>query len=171
MFSLPPSLARSLARMIRAPPSAPLQLELYSCLESVLGSLTWEGAPTWRGVVVSRDVEKHFGGRVEAARQVPLWSIVHYVWPTYCCTCRVLCCGFRARVSMHAMPYSVHAFPPVILLSAGSGDRHDREGGPGGVPAPPLALVRQGPSGRHGSRESSQHNTDLGFDCTACVSY
>ncbi|CAN0218176.1 unnamed protein product, partial [Ectocarpus sp. 12 AP-2014] len=34
------------------------ELELYSCLESVLGSLTWEGAPTWRGVVVSRDVEK-----------------------------------------------------------------------------------------------------------------
>ncbi|CAN0281603.1 unnamed protein product, partial [Ectocarpus sp. 12 AP-2014] len=33
------------------------ELELYSCLESVLGSLTWEGAPTWRGVVVSRDVE------------------------------------------------------------------------------------------------------------------
>ncbi|CAM9113863.1 unnamed protein product, partial [Hapterophycus canaliculatus] len=46
------------------------ELELYSCLESVLGSLTWEGAPTWRGVVVSRDVEKHFGGRVEAARQL-----------------------------------------------------------------------------------------------------
>eukprot|EP00752_Nemacystus_decipiens_P013802 g12254.t1 len=46
------------------------ELELYSCLESVLGSLTWEGAPTWRGVVVSRDVEKHFGGRVEAARHL-----------------------------------------------------------------------------------------------------
>lgn len=51
-----------------------MQLELYSCLESVLGSLTWEGAPTWRGVVVSRDVERHFGARVEAARQVPFRS-------------------------------------------------------------------------------------------------
>lgn len=46
------------------------QLELYQCLESVLGSLTWEGAPTWRGVVVSRDVERHFGVRVDAAREV-----------------------------------------------------------------------------------------------------
>ena len=51
------------------------QLELYSCLESVLGSLTWEGAPTLRGVVVSRDVERHFGVRVEAARQVPRVNI------------------------------------------------------------------------------------------------
>lgn len=55
-----------------------VQLELYSCLESVLGSLTWEGAPTWRGVVVSRDVERHFGARVEAARQVPFGSITPF---------------------------------------------------------------------------------------------
>ncbi|CAM9452811.1 unnamed protein product, partial [Sphacelaria rigidula] len=46
------------------------ELELYQCLESVLGSLTWEGAPTWRGVVISRDVERHFGVRVDAARQL-----------------------------------------------------------------------------------------------------
>ncbi|CAM9976182.1 unnamed protein product [Scytosiphon promiscuus] len=58
------------ARASQAIESYQPELELYSCLESVLGSLTWEGAPTWRGVVVSRDVEKHFGGRVEAARQL-----------------------------------------------------------------------------------------------------
>jgi cytochrome b subunit of formate dehydrogenase len=37
-----------------------IQVPLFAALERVTGGSTWGGAPYWRGVVLSRDVERHF---------------------------------------------------------------------------------------------------------------
>ncbi|CAM9541898.1 unnamed protein product, partial [Phaeothamnion confervicola] len=46
------------------------EIELFGCLEKLLGGSVWEGAPFWRGIVLSRDVERHYSRRHLAAQEL-----------------------------------------------------------------------------------------------------
>ncbi|CAM9302830.1 unnamed protein product [Chrysoparadoxa australica] len=47
-----------------------VQVDLFCCLESIMGECTWGGAPFWRGVVLTRDIEMHYMSRAQAVAEL-----------------------------------------------------------------------------------------------------
>lgn len=115
MFSLPPSLARSDDSCSSFCSVAAGAVQLPGERVGVLDLGRRPDLERRGGQPGRREALRRQGGSRKTGTTMEYCARMYWLWHTYC-TCRVLCYRFRARVSMHAMPYSVHAVPPCYLI-------------------------------------------------------